>query len=83
MKSGTKGNILMGLGSLALIALCFVGFILGAILWPYSIETWGNYFGKHLEIAWYVGGVLGMLPVFGQASVPIAIITWIAMMFIG
>lgn len=64
--------------SLMLIA----GFILGAVLWPYTINTWLLYVGKDPAVVWWQGGLLGFVPVIGQLSVPAAVVTWLVMLFI-
>jgi hypothetical protein len=59
-----------------------IGAAIGALCWPYSINSWLNYFGKPSMIVWWQGALLGFVPVLGQASIPIAVITWILMMFL-
>ena len=56
--------------------------LIGAVLWPYTINTWLVYFGKQPSFAWYYGIILGFVPYIGQLSIILAAITWIAMMFL-
>lgn len=65
------------------IALLSISGIIGGFCWPYSINTWLEFFGKDPSIVYWHGFVLGYVPWLGQASIPVAVITWILMMFIG
>jgi len=56
--------------------------VIGALLWPYSINTWLVYFGKAPSIVWWHGALLGFCPGIGQATIPVAVITWILMLFL-
>jgi len=56
--------------------------VIGAVLWPYTINTWLVYFGKQPVFTWYYGAILGFIPFIGQLTIPLAVITWIAMMFL-
>ena len=64
------------------IIVMTVSAIIGAFLWPYSINTWLIYFHKPPVFQWYYGAILGFIPGIGQLTIPIAVITWIAMMFL-
>jgi hypothetical protein len=70
-----------GAGTLFLCIICIFG-IVGMWLWPYSINTWLVYAGKPSSMLWWHGFLLGMVPVFGKLCVPVALITWIVMMFL-
>lgn len=70
-----------GLGFLWLIIIGVL-FAIGAILWPYTINSWLIYAGKDPYIEWWMGGLLGLAPIFGQTAIAAAIITWILMMFL-
>lgn len=54
----------------------------GAILWPYTINTWLIFFGKPATIKAWHGALLGFTPVIGQIMIPAAFITWVLMLFI-
>ena len=56
--------------------------IVGAILWPYSINTWLAYAGKDPSILWWHGMLLGFCPLIGQITIPVAVVTWILMIFL-
>lgn len=60
-----------------------IGALIGAICWPYSINSWLVFFGKEPVIVWWQGVLLGFVPGVGQASIVVAVITWILMLFIG
>lgn len=65
-----------------------IGFVLlicaaiGAFLWPYSINAWLVFFGKPASVLWWHGAILGFVPVIGQATIPVAFITWVLMLFL-
>ena len=56
--------------------------VIGAILWPYSINTWLVYFGKEPAIVAWQGAIIGFVPVVGQATIPVAFVTWVLMLFL-
>lgn len=58
-------------------------FLIGAWLWPYTINTWLVYSGKPPAVEWWMGGLMGLVPGLGQACVPAALVTFILMLFIG
>lgn len=66
-----------------LIFFAAVAFAIGALLWPYTINTWLIYSGRPPIIEWWMGGLMGLLPGIGQSCIPAALITFIAMLFIG
>lgn len=60
------------------IAILF--FVLGAICWPYTINSWLEYAGKDAVVVWWQGGLLGLVPAIGQCALPAAVATWIILM---
>ena len=56
-----------------------INFILGAIFWTYSINSWLQFFGEPMYIPWYVCGFLGILPVFSGLTLSAAVITLVLM----
>ena len=56
---------------------------IGAICWPYTINTWLVFIGKEACVVWWQGALLGFVPYLGQASILAAVITWLLMLFIG
>jgi hypothetical protein len=70
-------------GSLIVIAtVLIVSAVIGSMCWTYSINTWLVFFGKAPVIVWWQGALIGFVPWLGQASIPVAIITWILMLFL-
>lgn len=55
---------------------------IGYFCWPYSINTWLAWADKPPTVQGWHGALLGCAPVAGQLSIPAAIITWIATLFI-
>ena len=72
----------LGAGTAVFVAVVLVSFAIGAVLWPYSIDSWALYLGHATSIPWYAGGVLGIIPGVGQMSIPVAAVTWVLMMII-
>lgn len=58
-----------------------VSAVIGGILWPYTIEAWAGLFNKTVEVEFWQGALLGFCPVLGQATIPIAVATWVLMLF--
>ena len=73
--AGKKFWIVVIIGSI--VSAC-----IGAIVIPYIINTWLVYFGKQPIFKWYYGLILGLFPSFAELSIPLAIITWVLMMFL-
>jgi hypothetical protein len=78
MKKGSSGA---GAGCLGLILLT-IAVCVGAICWPYTINTWLVFLGKTPQIVWWQGALLGFVPGLGQLSIPAAVVTWILMLFL-
>lgn len=74
---------LLGGGTLILTILVGIAFTVGALLWPYTINTWLIYSGRPPAIEWWMGGLMGLVPGLGQSCIPAALITFIIMLFIG
>jgi len=64
-----------------LLTFCIMP-ILGCWLWPYSLNTWLVYLGKEPVVVWWHGALLGIAPFLGKTTIPIAIATWILMLFL-
>lgn len=71
----------LGCGGTIFIGL-LISAIIGSFCWPYTINTWLEFSGKDPVFLWWHGALIGIVPAFGQASLPLAIITWIAMLFL-
>jgi hypothetical protein len=65
-----------------IIIVLLISAIIGAACWTYTINTWLVYLGHAPQMRWYEGALIGFVPYLGQLSVPAAVITWIAMMFL-
>ena len=64
--------VLIVLGLLALCGAC----------WDYSISEWLVYFDKPDRFQLWHGMLISLVPGFGQLAVPVAIFTFIIMLFI-
>lgn len=64
-----------------LVALTISG-IVGAICWPYTINTWLIFLGKEPSIVWWQGFLMGYVPFLGQVSIPASVITFVLMLFL-
>lgn len=71
-----------GVGVFFTIVFAIV-FAIGALLWPYTINTWLIYSGNPPVIEWWMGGLMALVPGIGQSCIPAAFITFILMLFIG
>ena len=59
------------------VFLVVISSIVGGFLWPYSINTWLLFVGKHPAVHFWQGMLLGVIPYFGYDSNPVAVLTWI------
>jgi hypothetical protein len=64
------------------VIIMLVCTVVGAYLWPYSINTWLVFFGKEPSVVWWQGALLGFCPVIGQATIAVAVVTWILMLIL-
>ena len=69
-------------GCLCLLAIIPVAIVVCGMCWEYTIDSWLNYAEKPEDFPLWGGCLLAILPVLGQLSIPGAIGTWIALMFI-
>lgn len=67
---------------IAVVFILIVCAVVGALLWPYTINTWLVFFGKQATVVWWHGMLMGFCPGLGQATIPAAVITWMLMLFI-
>jgi len=56
--------------------------IIGSFTWPYILNSWLIFMGNTSQVLWWHGFLLGIIPKFGEISIPIAIFTWMAMLFL-
>lgn len=82
---GAIGVLTVFVGSIAMMwmLIAAVIFVFGALLWPYTINTWLIYVDKPPVIEWWMGGLMGLVPGLGQSCIPAAFLTFIIMLFIG
>ena len=50
--------------------------------WCYAINTWLVFLGNDAVLKLWQGCLIGLVPAFGQLSIPVAVITWILMLFL-
>jgi len=74
---------LCGGSLLALLVILGICAAIGAILWPYTINTWLVYANREAVVTWWHGALLGFCPFIGQLTIPAAVITFILMLIIG
>jgi hypothetical protein len=79
MKDETIGCLISCLVFLGVMIICAV---IGAYLWPYTLNTWLIFLHKAPKIVWWHGALLGFCPIIGQLTIPAAVITWILMLFL-
>jgi hypothetical protein len=76
------GATFLGCSGVAVVIVLCVSAIIGAFVWPYSINTWLEFANKEPVVVWWHGVLLGFVPAIGQVGLPLAAITWIAMLFL-
>ena len=74
--------VIGGFGAFLAIIACLT-FAIGAVLWPYTINTWLVYSGNPPQIEWWMGGLMSLVPGIGQSCIPAAFVTFILMLFLG
>ena len=65
-----------------IFALMILNAILGAWLWPYTLNSWLEFFDKPAHIVWWQGSLIGFVPYVGNITIPAAFVTWVLMLFI-
>ncbi len=77
--------IVASLMTYGVMFLCVFGLsaLIGAFAWPYVINEWLVFAGRPATVEWWHGALLGFVPGFGFVSIPAAVITWIALLFLG
>ena len=67
----------------AFAKFCFWGTVLsilmGTFLWPYTINSWMEHYGKNGDVCWWQGALLGLVPILGPLSPVAAVVTWIVL----
>lgn len=72
----------MKLNFLLFIIIYSLCSLIGGFLWPYTINTWLIFFDKDPSILFWHGLLLGLCPIVGQVTIPVAVVTWILMLFL-
>ena len=72
----------LGVGGFMIVIILSVFAAIGAIVWPYTINTWLIFAGKAPIIVWWQGSIMGFVPVMGQIGIPVAFVTWVLMLFL-
>lgn len=76
-------KFILGFGLFYLMLIFTISALVGAFCWTYTINTWLMVAGKPPCVVWWQGALIGFVPGIGQAGLPLAVITWIAMLFVG
>ena len=82
IKLNTEDALGIGCGIITVVIVVLISVIVGAVCWPYTINTWLVYAGKPPQLLWWHGALIGFVPGIGQLSIPLAVATWLLMMFI-
>lgn len=77
-----KLKTLIGLSMSSLILIFLASIAVGSVCWTYTINSWLEFSGKSISIVWWQGALIGLVPIFGQFSLPAAVLTWILMLLI-
>ncbi len=81
LRSTTGGGLTMFLAVIFVLAI-YVGIVggVGALINPYTINTWLVYFDKPPAVEWWHGGLIGV--VAAPLIIPAGVITWVCMLFL-
>jgi hypothetical protein len=72
----------MKIGFIGFLIVCMITAAIGAWLFPYTINSWLVFLGKTPKVVWWHGALLGFAPFIGQLCIPLAVCTWILMLFL-
>jgi hypothetical protein len=75
-------KLVYGMSGGAVLIFLLINAVIGGLLWPYTLNTWLVFFGKAAVIKFWHGMILGFVPFLGQATIPVAVITWVLMLFL-
>jgi len=67
---------------LIVVVVLVISGLIGGICWPYSVNTWLSWVDKEPAFGFWHGFGCGFVPVIGQLSIPAAVVTFIADLFI-
>lgn len=71
----------LGIGGIILIGL-FGWLILPPFLWPYTVNSWLHFFGVNWTMTWWMGYLFLFIPYVRRMMIPLAIVTFILMLFL-
>lgn len=63
-----------------MLILMVIHAIIGALLNPYTLNSWLVFLDKAPTVTWWQGALLGFAPIVGEATMPAAFVTWILML---
>jgi len=72
----------MKVTSIVFVVFWLICVCAGAVLWPYTLNTWLEFLGRPATVLWWHGLILGLLPIVSQLTFPAAVVTWVVMLFI-
>ena len=80
MSSYGGGVTLLGVFFMQIAFVMAIFGVLGMFLWPYTVNTWGEFINSDEGETWEpigkkMGFLMGICPVVGQLGIPVAIIT--------
>ncbi len=78
----SKSNVAEVSGCGCFLLVIAIQVAIGSFAWPYTINTWLEFLGKEPALVWWQGALMGFVPYLGGLSIPLAVMTWLLMMFI-
>lgn len=73
---GTAGAAFFGM-----VITMALNFLIGALTWTWLLNTALVMVGKHAVVAWWQGGLIGMVPGFGYIGIIGCIALWLFTLF--
>ena len=77
-----NGLELLAAQAVVIVMFVVVSMAVSSFLWPYSLNEWLLYTGKEPTVHWWHGAIIGILPPLGFISIPLALITFVFMLFL-
>jgi hypothetical protein len=65
----------MKLTGFVFLLFMVIGAVIGAILWPWTINKWLVFAHKAPAVTWWQGALIGFVPYVGNLAIPIAFLT--------
>lgn len=60
---------------IVIFVLC--AFFIGGCCWSYTLNFWFDYNEMDIHINYWLSGLVGVIPIVGQCSIPAYLVTWI------